>query len=124
MKQHSFDNYRNKAFLIRSVLLPFEGTEDVRVVNVSWDRIPKSRGLEHERSLAKGFGVCSGNRKVPFAASPERTGGLAGGETGRQVREEKSAVQVVKSKSAWQSCTLFCIWREAGQCSSRRRVMV
>ena len=47
---------------------------------VSWDSIiSNSRGLEHERSLAKTFGVCYGNRKEPFAARPERTGGLVDG---------------------------------------------
>ena len=65
---------------------------------MSWDGIPNSRGLEHERSLAKGFGVCSGNRKEPFAARPERTGWLVGGKRGRQVRR-KSAVEVVEGKS-------------------------
>ena len=61
-----------------SFKLPSEGTSGVRVANVSWDRIPNSPGLEHERSLAKGFGVCPGNRKEAFAARPERTGGLVG----------------------------------------------
>ena len=58
--------------------MPFEGTESVRVANVSWDQIPNGQGLEHERSLAKGLGVCSGNSKEPFAARPKRTGGLVG----------------------------------------------
>ena len=78
--------------------LPFEGTEGVRVTNVRWDRIPNSRGLEDKRPLAIGFGVRSGNRKEPFAARPERTGGLVGGKRGKQVRR-KSAVEVVEGNS-------------------------
>ena len=30
--------------------------QSVRVANVSWDQIPSSRGLEHERSPSKRFG--------------------------------------------------------------------
>ena len=51
----------------------------------------------YESSLAKGFGVCSGNTKDPLAARLERTGGLTGGERGRQVMR-KSAIEVVEGK--------------------------
>ena len=99
--------------------LPIEGTEDVTVANVSCDRIPSNRCLKQERSLAKGFGVCLGNRKVPFAARPERTGGLVGGKRGRRVRR-KSAVEV----GGRQTCiAILCsiLYLTGSQCSSRRR---
>lgn len=35
----------------------FEGKEGFRVVNVGWNSVPDSQGLELEETLAKRFGV-------------------------------------------------------------------
>ena len=40
--------------------------ESVRVANVRWNRVPYSQGLRLEGTLAKGFGVSSGECKESY----------------------------------------------------------
>ena len=51
---------------------PFEGTESVRVANVSWVNFETvgawNMNDRWPNDLNKYLGVCSGNRKEPFAA--------------------------------------------------------
>lgn len=44
----------------------FEGRESVRVAHVSRKRVPDSRGLKFEITLATGFAVKPGNRNESY----------------------------------------------------------